>query len=315
MTTDVQAEADAAKGLVEQDPHRFDFEQLSSPTPRAIMWRRARAHVGLIVGGVIVSFFLVMAILAPLYTTGNPYAQDLGKQLIPPVWQEGGSWEHVFGTDNFGRDYLTRLAYGARITLFIGFFAAVMSAVIGSTLGIIGGFWGGRVDAVVVYLTTVKLALPGILIALAVVSIVGGSVLVVTLIIGFLFWDRFAVITRAVTQQVRSHDFVVAAEAIGASRARILVGEILPNVKDQIIVVISLEMAVAILVESVLSFLGLGIQPPTPSWGLMVAEGREFMFFESYLINIPGFSIFLLVMGINLVGDGIRDVTAPEGRQ
>jgi peptide/nickel transport system permease protein len=164
------------------------------------------------------------------------------------------------------------------------------------------------------YLINVKLALPPILIALSLVAVVGGSVPAMILILGFLFWDRYAVVTRSVTQQLRAREFVVAAEAVGATRLRIIATELLPNVLNQIIVIASLEMALAILVEAVLSFLGLGVQPPTPSWGLMVSEGRSFMFFKPYLIVIPGLAIFFLVIAINMMGDGIRDITAPEGR-
>jgi peptide/nickel transport system permease protein len=196
----------------------------------------------------------------------------------------------------------------------IGFFAAAVSAVVGSALGIIGGYFGGRLDAVIMYLINVKLALPPILVALSLVSVFGGSILALILILGFLFWDRYAVVTRSVTQQIRANDYVTAAEAVGASKLRILAGEILPNVMNQIIVIISLEMAVAILVEAALSFLGLGVKPPTPSWGLLVSEGRSYMFFKPFLITIPGLAIFFLVIAINMLGDGIRDITAPEGR-
>ncbi|MDA0240248.1 MAG: ABC transporter permease, partial [Proteobacteria bacterium] len=159
-----------------------------------------------------------------------------------------------------------------------------------------------------------KLALPGILVALALVSVFGGSIIVLVFVLTFLFWDRYAVVTRTVTQQVRSNDFITAAEAVGASKRRIILSEILPNVLNHIIVIASLEMAVAILIEALLSFLGLGIQPPTPSWGLLVSEGRQFMFFKPYLITLPGLAIFFLVISINMMGDGIRDITAPEGR-
>ena len=196
----------------------------------------------------------------------------------------------------------------------IGFFAATVSAIVGSSLGIIGGYFGGRTDAFVMYLINVKLALPPILVALSLVSVFGGSIMALILILGFLFWDRYAVVTRSVTQQIRANDYVTAAEAVGASKLRILAGEILPNVMNQIIVIISLEMAVAILVEAVLSFLGLGIKPPTPSWGLLVSEGRDYMFFKPFLITIPCLAIFFLVIAINMLGDGIRDITAPEGR-
>ena len=285
-----------------------------APSPTVVMRRRAASHVGFQLGGAVVLFTILVAVFAPYLTSYDPYGQDLTRRLIPPVWAEKGSWEHVFGTDGLGRDYLTRLMYGARISLIVGFGAALMSGLIGSTLGLIGGYFGGKVDAVVMYLINVKLALPGVLVALSLISVFGGSVLIVVLVLGFLFWDRFAVVTRAVTQQVRANDYVTAAEAVGASRFRIIAGEILPNVLNHIIVIASLEMAVAILVEAALSFLGLGIRPPTPSWGLMVSEGRNFMFFQPYLVAIPGAAIFVLVICINMLGDGIRDITAPEGR-
>jgi peptide/nickel transport system permease protein len=230
------------------------------------------------------------------------------------VWTAKGSWDHLLGTDGLGRDYLTRLMYGARISLTVGFGAAAIAGSIGTSLGLIGGYFGGKVDAVVMYIVNVKLALPGILVALSLISVFGGSVAMVVVVLGVLFWDRFVVVTRTVTQQIRVNDYVTAAEALGASRLRIIAGEILPNVLNQIIVIASLEMAVAILVEAALSFLGLGIRPPTPSWGLMISEGRNFMFFQPYLVSIPGIAILVLVIGINMLGDGIRDITAPEGR-
>jgi peptide/nickel transport system permease protein len=285
-----------------------------APSPRAVMRRRALTHVGFLTGGAIVLAIILVAIFAPFLTPYDPFAQDLTQRLIPPVWAAKGNWAHLLGTDGLGRDYLTRLMYGARISLMVGIGAATIAGFIGTTLGLIGGYFGGRVDAVVMYLVNVKLALPGVLIALSLISVFGGSVAVVVTVLGFLFWDRFVVVTRSVTQQVRTNDYVTAAEAIGASRFRIIAGEILPNVMNHIIVIASLEMAVAILVEAALSFLGLGIRPPTPSWGLMISEGRNFMFFQPYLVAVPGVAIFLLVIAINMLGDGIRDITAPEGR-
>jgi len=291
-----------------------DLAEVEAPSPPEIMRRRARSHVGFLIGGTVVLTTMIVAIFAPLFTSYDPFAQDLTQRLIPPVWETKGSWVHIFGTDSLGRDYLTRLMYGARISLLVGFGAAAMAGLIGTTLGLVGGYFGGKVDAVVMYLVNVKLALPGVLVALSLISVFGGSVLVVVLVLGFLFWDRYVVVVRAVTQQIRTADYVTAAEAVGATRFRIIAGEILPNVLNHIIVIASLEMAVAILVEAALSFLGLGIRPPTPSWGLMVSEGRNFMFFQPYLVSIPGAAIFLLVISINMLGDGIRDITAPEGR-
>ena len=291
-----------------------DEFRVDAPTPGEVMRRRARGHVGFLAGAGFVLLVVLLAVFAPWVSPSDPYTQNLDARLIEPIWGAGGSWAHPLGTDSLGRDYLTRILFGARISLTIGFGAAIISGLVGSTVGIIGGYFGGRVDAVVMYLINVKLALPGILIALSLVSVFGGSLIALVAILGFLFWDRFAVVTRSVTQQVRGQEFVAAAEAVGASRTRIVVQEILPNVMSHIIVIASLEMAIAILVEAVLSFLGLGIQPPTPSWGLLIAEGRNFMFFKPWLIALPGLALFFLVIAINLMGDGIRDITVPEGR-
>jgi len=284
------------------------------PSPLAVMRRRALRHRGLIIGGIWLLIVILVAVFAPLIAPYDPYEQDLTARLIEPVWGVGGSWVHPFGTDPLGRDYLSRIIYGARVSLIVGFGASLIAGLIGVSLGLIGGYFGGRADALVMYIVNVKLALPGILVALSLVAVFGGSMTALVIILGFLFWERYAVVTRSSTQQIRAAEFVLAAEACGASKLRIIAGEILPNVLNQVIVVATLEMAIAILVEAALSFLGLGTQPPTPSWGLMVAEGRNFIFYKPYLIELPGAAIFLLVIAINMLGDGVRDVTAPEGR-
>ena len=233
--------------------------------------------------------------------------------MKPPVFL-GGTSEHWLGTDGLGRDFWARLAYGARISLLIGIMAAVISGIIGSTLGILAGYFGGRVDMVVTFLINVRLAMPVVLVALAVVALFGGSLTVVVSVLGLLLWDRFAVVLRSATMQVRKQEYVAAAEVLGASLPRILVKDILPNVMNHLIVIFTLEMAHAIILEAALSFLGLGVQPPTPSWGLMISEGKDMLLFEPWLITIPGVALFFLVLAINMLGDGLRDVTAPEGR-
>ncbi len=295
-------------------PRTTSSIEFEAPSPRAVMRRRALTHPGFLFGSAIMLATIFVAICAPLLTSYDPFGQDLTQRLIPPVWSDKGSWAHVLGTDGLGRDYLTRLIYGARISLTVGFGAVAIAGLIGTSLGLIGGYFGGLIDSAVMYLVNVKLAMPGVLVALSLIAVFGGSVAVVVTVLGFLFWDRFAVVTRSVTQQIRVCDYVTAAQAVGASHARIILGEILPNVMNHIIVIASLEMASAILVEAALSFLGLGIRPPTPSWGLMISEGRNFMFFQPYLVAIPGTAIFVLVIAINMLGDGLRDITAPEGR-
>ncbi len=289
--------------------------ELHIPSPRELMVRRARRHLGLIIGGAVVVLAVAAAILAPYLAPFDPYDQHLSQRLIVPVWDAGGSWLHPLGTDAFGRDVASRLIYGARISLEIGFSAALIAALLGSLLGMAGGYFGGAVDSAVIYLINVKLALPVVLVALSLVSIVGGSVPSLILIMGFLTWDRYAVVVRSVTQQLRGQEFVLAAQAAGASHARIVLREVLPNVMNHIIVVASLEIATIILIEAALSFLGLGVRPPTPSWGLMGAEGRSFLFFKPYLVASPGIAIFVLVIAINMAGDGLRDVMAPDGRE
>lgn len=295
-------------------PAPLDNMDIALPTPWQQTWAMARHHLGLQIGLGIVLVATLAALFAPLLAPADPYAQDLTARLAPTIWQEGGTWAHIFGTDGFGRDVLSRLIYGTQVTMIVGFGAAVFSGLFGTTLGIIGGYLGGRVDAVIIFLINVKLAMPGVLIALSLVSIFGGSLLSITLILSLLFWDRFAVVTRTATQQVRTREFIAAAECSGASRSWILLREILPNIANQIIVIGSLEMAIAILVEAALSFLGLGIRPPMSSWGILVSEARDFMFYKPHLVLIPGLAICILVIGINLLGDGIRDVTEPQGR-
>jgi peptide/nickel transport system permease protein len=279
-----------------------------------LLRRRALAHPGLMLGTSLLALIVLVALAAPLIAPYDPYAQDLGQRLIPPLWDARGGFEHMLGTDNLGRDYLSRVIYGARISLLIGATVMVLSGLIGTTLGLLAGYFGGRIDMAVTFIITVRLALPLILVALAAVAVLGGSLVLVILVLALLKWDRFAVVMRATTQQVRSLDYVTAAEATGASTARIIFGEVLPNVLPQLVVVASVEAASAILLEAALSFLGLGVQPPLPSWGLMIAEAKLYMFFSFWLIAIPGSALALLVFAINLVGDGIRDVTAPGGR-
>lgn len=290
-----------------------EFEVLP-PSPRELMRRRALSHPGLIIGVLILTLIALAAIFAPWIAPHDPYAQNLSLRLADPIWGAKGTWEHLLGTDALGRDVLSRLIWGARLSLWIGITAAVIAGFIGSTLGVLGGYFGGRVDAIVVYLINVKLALPVILVALSVAALTGGSVTAIIVLLGFLTWDRYAVVTRSLTQQLREREFITSALACGASHTRIILREIAPNLLNQIIVIASLDMALIILIEAALSFLGLGVRPPTPSWGLMVSEGRAMMFFKPHLIMIPGAAIFLLVIAINMAGDGIRDVTSPEGR-
>ena len=287
---------------------------VTEPTRGRLFFGRSARHVGLMAGGAVFLAIVVMALLAPVFAPADPYDQNIAGRLVSPIWEADGTWEHVLGTDHLGRDYLSRLIYGARISLLIGICAALLSGLIGTTLGIAAGYFGGRVDMVITTLITIRLSLPVVLAALAVVAVIGGSLQVMITVIGLLLWDRFAVVMRSATMQIRSLDYVAAERVSGCSTLRIVLTEILPNVLNPLIVVATLEMAHAILLEAALSFLGLGVQPPLPSWGLMIAEGKNYILFKAWLIGIPGATLFALILAINLMGDGIRDVTAPEGR-
>lgn len=277
-------------------------------------FQRIIGHRGLVIGLVLLGLIFAMAIFAPLLSPFDPYDQDLSRRLIPPFWSAKANPAHLLGTDNLGRDYLSRILYGARISLLIGFAVMLISGLIGTTLGLLAGYFGGRVDLAITFLITTRLAIPVVLVALAVVAMIGGSLVVVILVLGLLKWDRIAVVMRAATQQVRGLDYIAAAEAAGASVPRIILKEVLPNVFPQLIVVATVEAASAILLEAALSFLGLGVQPPLPSWGLMIAEAKTMMFFAFWMIAIPGSMLALLVFAINLVGDGLRDLIVPKGR-
>jgi peptide/nickel transport system permease protein len=280
----------------------------------ALLRRRILSHKGLMIGAALLLAIVLLAAFAPLIAPHDPYAQALGKRMIPPVWDARGNWAHPLGTDNLGRDYLSRLLWGGRISLLIGVSVMLISGAIGATLGLLAGYFGGRADLAITFLITTRLALPVVLVALAVVAMVSGSLFVVILVLGLLKWDRFAVVMRSATQQVRGLDYVAAAQAAGASTPRIVLREVLPNVMPQLIVVATVEAASAILLEAALSFLGLGVQPPLPSWGLMISEAKAYMFFSFWMIALPGAALATLVLAINLVGDGLRDVLAPDGR-
>ena len=279
---------------------------------RGLMWRRIRRNKALMFGGGILLIMVFLALFAPWLAPHDPYAQDLVNRTVPPFWYPKGSWLHPLGTDQLGRDYLSRMIYGARISLLIGASVAVISGLIGTTMGMLAGYFGGKTDMVVSFVITTRLAMPVILVALATVAILGGSLWVIIAVLGLLKWDRFAVVMRSATQQVRSLEYVAAAQAAGASTLRIILGEVLPNVVPHLIVIATLEAASAILLEASLSFLGLGVQPPLPSWGLMISEAKAYMFFSFWLIAIPGSALALLIFAINLAGDGLHEALTPQ---
>ena len=247
-----------------------------------------------------------VALAAPFLPLADPNAADLQSLSVPPVWAEGGSAMHLFGTDGVGRDVLSRLVYGARTSIAIGVTVTAMAAFIGVMLGILGGYFGGWTDTVVSFLITARLSMPVILLCLASVALFGASFTVVVTVLGTLLWDRFALVTRALVRQLRQTDYVTAAYLLGASTPRILATEIFPGVAQQLVIVATLEIGLAVVLESSLSFLGMGVPPPTASWGLMISEGRGDLLFNPWLVAIPGIALFLLVMAINVLGDSFQ---------
>lgn len=273
------------------------------------LWRKALRNSGLAIGGGVLVAMLLVAILAPLLAPHDPYAQDLTQRFLPPFWHDRSVPGHLLGTDHLGRDYLSRLIYGTRISLGIGFGVVLVSSAIGISLGLVAGYFGGIADMVISFIITTRLSLPIVLVALAAVAFAGASLGTLVAVLGLLLWDRFAVVSRAAAQSLRSREFVKGLRAIGAGQARILFLEILPNMRSALIVILTLEVANVILLEAALSFLGLGVRAPTPSWGLMIAEGRDNILFDPWLITLPGVALCILVLAVNMLGDGLRDLT------
>jgi peptide/nickel transport system permease protein len=266
------------------------------------------------VGAIVLLVFVVLGFGAPWLAPHDPYAQSLMRRLRPPVWAPNGSWTYPLGTDSFGRDYLSRLMHGARLALIVAFSAALLAGAIGTVLGVVAGYMRGRVDRAISLLISTRLALPSLLVALAVLQVAGSGILVVVLVLGLTLWDRFAVVLRTAVLQIGRLDYVLAARASGASHVRIMARELAPNILGHFLVVFSYEAGQAVLAATALSFLGLGIQPPEPTWGLMMAEGRNWLMVNPWLIAIAGFALMLLVLAMNLVGDALRDVLTPGER-
>jgi peptide/nickel transport system permease protein len=287
---------------------------VAQDAPSDGVWRRALRHKGFVVGAIVLRVFIVLGFGAPWLAPHDPYAQSLMRRLRPPAWAPNGSWTYPLGTDSFGRDYLSRLMHGARLALIVAFSAALLAGAIGTILGVVAGYMRGRVDRAISLLISTRLALPSLLVALAVLQVAGSGILVVVLVLGLTLWDRFAVVLRTAVLQIGRLDYVLAARASGASHARIMARELAPNILGHFLVVFSYEAGQAVLAATALSFLGLGIQPPEPTWGLMMAEGRNWLMVNPWLIAIAGFALMLLVLAMNLMGDALRDVLTPGER-
>jgi peptide/nickel transport system permease protein len=238
--------------------------------------------------------------------------QDIGERLRPPGWQVEAGRTHPLGTDHLGRDIFARVVYGAQPALLVGFAAVAISGVLGMIAGLLAGYFGGRVDDVLMRLADIQLAFPFILLAIAVIGVLGPSLFTIIAVIGVSSWVVYARIVRGAALSLREREFVQAAQALGGGDGRILVRHILPNVFTPWLVVATLDMARVIVIESALSFLGLGVQPPAPTWGGMLADGRVYISTAWWLATFPGLAILVTVLGINLFGDGLRDTLDPR---
>ena len=275
------------------------------------LWKLWKFRAG-ILGLLIVVGVSVAAIFAGTVAPYDPYDQEIVNRLTPPMWAAKGSPKHLLGTDPVGRDVLSRLIHGGRISLATGVSAVLIAVSIGVILGLVGGYYGGKVDSVIVNAVNVMMAFPFMLLALTAVAVMGPSFRNLVIVLGVTGWPIYTRVVRAETYQLRALEFVVAAQAMGFSSPRIILRHILPNLINTIIVTSSLEVARMIIQESFLSFLGLGVQPPTPSWGGMLGEGRTYMLTHPWLATFPGIAIFLTTLGINLLGDGLRDLFDPH---
>ena len=254
------------------------------------------------------------AAFATLISPADPFKQDLDTMLQPPLWVEGGSISRPLGTDLFGRDLLSRIILGGQVSLMVAVTAVLISGAIGVPLGLVSGYARGRTDEVIMALVDAKLAFPSLLLMIMVVFMLGASLLNVMMALGVVGWVGYARLTRAEVLSVSTRPFIDAAKAMGCGRARIIIRHILPQVLTPIVVVATLQLGGFILAEAGLSFLGMGIQPPTPSWGGMLAEGRDFLLTAWWYATFPGVAILITVLGFNLVGEWLREILNPRSR-
>ena len=270
-------------------------------------WLRMRRNPLAVAGLAIVAVLIFMAAFAPWLAPHDPIAQNLQNRLLPPF-----SPGHLLGTDDFGRDILTRILYGSRITLFIIGLVALTAPVFGLLVGTVAGYFGGWTDEILMRITDIFLAFPKLILALALVAVLGPGMENAILAIALTSWPPYARVARAETLTVRNSDYIAAVLLQGASSARIILGHVMPMCLPSVIIRVTLDMAGVILIAAGLGFLGLGVQPPLPEWGLMISAGRKFLFEQWWVATMPGLAIFIVSLGFNLLGDGLRDVLDPK---
>ena len=277
-------------------------------------WRRLDSRAGRI-GAILFLALVTTALIAPWLAPHDPYAQNVIARLKPPFWMDGALEGHLLGTDALGRDTLSRLIHGARISLGIGAMAVLGAGLVGTALGLVAGYFGGRIDDVVSLLINAAWSFPFILLALIIVAVLGSGVgnLIVALVATS--WAAFARIARGEAMALREREYVTAARGLGMRDARVVLRHVMPNLASSILVVASIEFGRAILRESFLSFLGLGVPPSVPSWGGMLSEARAYLFTMDWMVTLPGIMIFLATLSVNLLGDGLRDALDPRLRR
>lgn len=275
--------------------------------------RRTFSAQTAIIGLVVLLLFIVMAVFAPYVAPYNPTTPHLLERLSPPSWIDSES-RFFLGSDHLGRDILSRLIFGTRIALMVGLMGVVMAATIGISLGLIAGYFGGRVDSLIMRLVDTLIAIPNVILYLTVLGVFGPSFTVLVLVIGFINWTTFARVVRAEVLSVKQREFVEATRAIGQSTVKTIVKHVLPNVMAPIIVVATLNMATVVILEASLSFLGLGVQPPTVTWGRMLSDGRGYIATAWWLATFPGLFITFACLSLILIGDSLRDALDPRLR-
>lgn len=266
-------------------------------------------------GASIVIGVVLMAIFASWIAPHDPYRQDLIYRLQPPVWSEQGEWKHFLGTDNYGRDLLSRLIYGSRLSIMVGVSSALLSAVLGTVLGMLAGYKGGRLEQVIMRFADAHLAFPEILLAILIIAAIGGSALNLILVLGISGWMVYARVMYNLTRSIRERPFIEAAASHGASDSYIIRRHIFPQLIPVLTVVCTLQVAQMILQETALSFLGLGLPPPTATWGNILAEGRDRLWVAPWIANLSGLAIIIVVWGINMLGNGLREQLDPKSRE
>lgn len=266
------------------------------------------------IGLVIILLWVVVAVCAPLLAPYNPTKVDVANSFIPPAFSEGGSSAHIFGTDEVGRDILSRLIYGSRISLIVAIVAGILSMVIGTVIGLAAGYFGGKVDTVCMRIVDVMLAFPFMFMALCFMVALGSGLGNIILVLGITGWVPYARTVRAEVLSIRKREFIISSEIVGCSKWRVIRTHVLPNVIDSAIVITTMQMANTILSEAALTFLGMGLPASIPSWGQMISSGRSYIYTAWWLTMIPGVAIFLVSLSINFVGDWIRDARDPRLR-